>query len=158
MKKKVIKLIILSSLIIQSSIIFCQNYLLNINLNNGSTVTFAVDDIKRIEFDNVASNDDDNQIQQANQKFKLMQNTPNPFNPTTVIEYQIPKTENVTVRIYNIKGQLIDEILNETQNEGVHQVIWNGTDRNNESVASGIYLYSVKSGNSVLSKKMLLLK
>ena len=158
MKKILIKLVVLISTFVLSSIAYCQNYVLNINLNDGSTVTFVIDDIQRIEFDNVTSIEDDDIVQQVNQPLKLMQNYPNPFNPSTTIEYQISKRENVKVSIFSIKGQLIKEILNEDQTEGVHQVIWDGTNQNNCRVSSGIYFYTVKSDDLVLSKKMILLK
>lgn len=158
MKKILINLVVLSFLFALTSIAYCQNYDMNINLNNGSTVTFAVDDIQRIEFDNVTSIEDTNENQQVVQSFKLMRNFPNPFNPATTIEYQIPKTAKVSVRIYNISGQLVKEIFNETQDKGVHRVTWDGTSRNNQHVASGIYIYTVKSDDLILSKKMILLR
>ena len=88
----------------------------------------------------------------------LEQNYPNPFNPSTTIEYQLPKTANVTISIYEINGKLIKEILNRKQNEGVHRVIWDGTNQNNIRVASGIYIYTIKSDNLLASKKLILIK
>ena len=157
MKRILIKLVVLGSVFVLCSMAYCQNYEMNINLSDGSTVTFAVDDIQRIEFDNVTGIEG-GKVQQVVQSFKLMQNYPNPFNPSTVIEYQIPETAAVKVRIYNLKGQLINEILSETQAAGVHQITWDGTSRDHKRVASGIYLYTVKSGDFILSKRMILLK
>ncbi len=157
MKRNIVKLIILSSLVFLSSIAYCQMYDMNINLSDGSTVTIAIDDIQRIEFGNVGVIED-TYNGQPTQNFQLMQNFPNPFNPSTTIEYQIPRTARVKVSIFNIKGQLIKEILNETQTEGVHRVTWSGTNQNNEGVSSGIYFYTVNSDGLILSKKLILLK
>ena len=157
MKRNIVKLVVLSSLVFLSSIAHCQSYDLNINLCDGTTVTIAVDDIQRIEFGNVSGIEDTDEVQPF-QNFQLMQNYPNPFNPSATIEYQIPKTADVVVSIFNIRGQLVKELLNETQSEGVHQVAWNGTNQNNEGVSSGIYFYTVKSDELILSKKMVLLK
>lgn len=156
MKKITDKLALLSSLILLSSTAICQSFDLNINLSDGTTVTIAVDDIQRLDFANVGAEDSD--IVEPIQNFQLMQNYPNPFNPTTTIEYQIPKTADVQVCVFNIKGQLIKEILHETQAEGVHQVTWNGTNQSEKDVSSGIYFYIVRSDDLTLTKKMILLK
>ncbi|MCL4280363.1 MAG: T9SS type A sorting domain-containing protein, partial [Ignavibacteriaceae bacterium] len=95
---------------------------------DGSTVTIAVDDIQRLEFDNVTSIKD---VKQLLESFKVFQNYPNPFNPSTTITYQIPNTSNVILRIYDINGQLVKELLNETQAEGEYHVTWNGKNEKN---------------------------
>lgn len=158
MKKILIKLAILSFLVVLSSNAHCQNYDMHINLNDGSTITFAIDDIQRIEFGNPTGIDGADDNMPVIQSLILMQNFPNPFNPATTIEYQIPKTGDVTIRVYNIGGQLVKELLNETQSKGTHEVHWDGLGQNNEQVASGIYIYTVKSDGLTLSKKMMLVK
>ena len=90
--------------------------------------------------------------------FELTQNYPNPFNPTTTINYSLPKTSSISLRIYNINGQEIKTLVNTTQNAGSYSVIWDGRNNFNQQVSSGIYFYSIKSGNFVASKKMILLK
>ena len=90
--------------------------------------------------------------------FKLFQNYPNPFNPSTTIEYQISTTSDVEVSIYDINGQLVRTLVNETQNAGSYKLQWNGQDAEHRTVASGTYFYRVKSGSEVLVNKMILLK
>lgn len=88
----------------------------------------------------------------------LLQNYPNPFNPTTTISYQIPKSGSVKLEVYNLKGQLVKTLIDDTQNSGIHGIIWNGTDSHNRNVASGVYLYRLSSINNVQTKRMLLMK
>jgi len=88
----------------------------------------------------------------------LYQNYPNPFNPETVIRYSIAKEGKVELTIYNIKGQRVKKLVQETKEPGYYNAIWNGTDDNNKQVASGIYLYRLSKGKKTLNKKMLLLK
>jgi hypothetical protein len=73
--------------------------------------------------------------------FKLHQNYPNPFNPTTTIAFEIPEDAPVQLDIYNIRGQLVKEIRYETLPKGYHRLVWDGRDRNNRSVGSGVYFY-----------------
>ena len=86
-------------------------------------------------------------------KFELSQNYPNPFNPSTVIRYQLPKSELVKLTIYNLLGQKVAELINEKQTEGLHQVTFNAA-----NLSSGVYFYSIKAGSFTSTKKMVLLK
>ena len=89
----------------------------------------------------------------------LYQNSPNPFNPETAISFSIAEgSENTEIVIYNLKGQKIKTLVNETLSTGQHAVIWNGTDDNGKAVASGIYLYQLKAGIYTASRKMILLR
>jgi len=88
--------------------------------------------------------------------FELKQNYPNPFNPNTNIEFSIEKTAHIKLRIYNSAGQLIDELVNNTMNAGTHTVQWKGTNSIGNKVASGVYVYSLESGNRKITKKMIL--
>jgi len=90
--------------------------------------------------------------------FALFQNYPNPFNPTTVIHYQIPEVSLVHLSIYNMLGQKIKTAISENQIAGNHTVQWDGTNERGEAVASGVYIYQLKAGSHIKSKKMMLLK
>ena len=91
--------------------------------------------------------------------YTLTQNYPNPFNPTTTISYQLPKNGKVEITVYNLKGQKVKTLINETLESGNHSVIWEGTDENGKSVSSGIYLYNLKINyESVAMKRMVLIK
>ena len=90
--------------------------------------------------------------------YVLEQNYPNPFNPTTTIEYEIPSTGKVTLEIYNIIGERVRTLVNDVQDAGVYQVVWDGRDESRNTVATGVYLYRVHAGNFSSVKKMLLMK
>jgi len=91
-------------------------------------------------------------------EFKLSQNYPNPFNPETNIRFQLPEASKVTLKIYNILGQEIKTVVNENLNAGYHTVKWDGTNNFGLKVASGVYIYQVKAGSFIASKKMVFLK
>jgi hypothetical protein len=88
----------------------------------------------------------------------LKGNHPNPFNPETSINFALSSASKTVIQIYNIKGKKVRTLLNEHLDSGHHSVIWNGTDENDRSVASGIYFYKFKTDNFNKTKKMLLLK
>ena len=92
-----------------------------------------------------------------NGKFNLI-NYPNPFNPETIIEFALVIDTDVILSIYNVKGQLVRTLINTHIEKGVHQVIWDGTDDNNNSVSSGIYYCKIESGSNVAVKKMVVVK
>jgi hypothetical protein len=88
----------------------------------------------------------------------LLGNYPNPFNPETSIKFALVKEDFVTIEIYNIKGEKVKTLLNSYKNTGVHNVIWNGTNDNGNTVSSGIYFYRLRAGELNETKKMLLMK
>jgi len=90
----------------------------------------------------------------------LLQNYPNPFNPTTIIKFSTTvSTENVELVIYNLKGQKVQTLVNETIPAGEHSVFWNGKDEYGNSVSSGLYFYKLIINNKTEAvKKCLLLK
>ena len=86
-------------------------------------------------------------------------NYPNPFNPSTVISYNLPESGFVEILIFNLLGQKIKTLKNEEENYGYNKkVIWDGTDKNGKSVPTGIYFYQIKAGKYKVVGKMLLTK
>lgn len=85
--------------------------------------------------------------------YELSQNFPNPFNPTTNIKFSIPEEGFVTLKIYNTLGQEVANLINEVKSAGTYQV-----DFNAKNLSSGMYIYTLTSGNYKVSKKMLLMK
>lgn len=85
-------------------------------------------------------------------------NYPNPFNPETTISYNLPQAGDVSVQIYNLKGQLVKTLINEVQSAGNQKVIWKGNNNQNKQVSSGIYLYKIKTNTDLISGKMVLMK
>jgi len=91
-------------------------------------------------------------------KFALHQNYPNPFNPITTIKYELPKATWVELVIYNILGQKVKELVNEHQDPGVYSINWDGRSQEGVIVASGIYLYMIRTPQLSQTKKMIILK
>ena len=91
-------------------------------------------------------------------EFAITGNFPNPFNPTTTIEFTIPETGHINLGNYNITGQKILELIADTMTAGTHSVMWDGRDENGMVVSSGIYLSRLKSGRNVTAGRMLLMK
>ena len=89
---------------------------------------------------------------------RLFQNYPNPFNPTTSIRYTIAETGRVDITIYNVKGERVLRLFNETMPPGPHEVTWNGTNERGHPVASGVYFYRLQVGGFSDVKKMVILK
>ncbi|MEW5842667.1 MAG: glycoside hydrolase family 3 C-terminal domain-containing protein [Bacteroidota bacterium] len=90
--------------------------------------------------------------------FKLSNNYPNPFNPSTTINYEIPKASNVRIEIFNSLGQLVKVLTDSFHQAGKYSSIWNGDDSSGSLVASGIYFYRMSAEGFTLVKKMVLMK
>jgi len=88
----------------------------------------------------------------------LLDNYPNPFNPETVINYQLAEAGVMNLQIYNIKGQSIRTLINKKLEPGRYNTIWDGKDDKGGDVSSGIYYYRMKSGNYSSCRKMILMK
>ena len=86
-------------------------------------------------------------------KFGLSQNYPNPFNPTTTIKYQVSVAGNVSIKIYNLLGKEIAELLNENKKPGSYEVVFDAA-----KFPSGVYFYRIQAEGFVQTKKMVLLK
>jgi hypothetical protein len=85
--------------------------------------------------------------------YALSQNYPNPFNPTTTIQYQIPSSGVVTLRVYDVLGKQVFELVNQYQTAGSYMVKVNA-----QMLPSGMYLYELRSGSFVQTKRMILEK
>jgi hypothetical protein len=85
--------------------------------------------------------------------FALYQNYPNPFNPSTTIRYAVPRSSQVVVKIYDILGRQVAELVNDQRNAGEYSVIWDA-----RNFASGIYYYRMTAGDFVSVKKLVLMK
>jgi len=89
----------------------------------------------------------------------MLNNYPNPFNPTTTISYSISEKSIVELSIYNIKGQKIKSLLSDQITAGEHSIVWDGDDTSGKKVGSGVYLYKLHINDKIeLVKKCLLLK
>jgi cytochrome c peroxidase len=90
--------------------------------------------------------------------FSLSQNQPNPFNPTTTIRFALPDTRDVQLHIYDVTGRLVRTLASGPMLAGRHVLSWDGTDENDNRVASGVYLYKLIAGHDTDQKKMIVLK
>ncbi len=94
-----------------------------------------------------------NSSNQVPAEYSLNQNYPNPFNPSTVISYSVPEPVKVVIKIYNLLGEEVVQLVNENKNAGSYLVEWNAS-----GFSSGVYLYKINAGNFSSSKKLLLMK
>lgn len=89
---------------------------------------------------------------------RLSQNYPNPFNPVTVIEYSLEAETQVSLRVYNVTGQLVCSLVDGGKTAGLHRVVWDGRDDRGREVASGVYFYRLQTESHQESRKMILLR
>jgi hypothetical protein len=90
--------------------------------------------------------------------FTLHQNFPNPFNPITTLSYDLPKDNHVKLAIFDMRGNEVTTLIISNQQAGFKSVHWDATDRMGRPVSAGVYLYQIRSGEFVQTKKMVLLK
>lgn len=105
----------------------------------------------RLYFDKATSID--NEPTEIIRDFELLHNYPNPFNPSTIIQYSIPTEEFITLKIFDILGREVETLINQNQKPGSYEIEWNA---NNQS--SGIYFYRIRADHFIQTKKMLLLR
>ncbi len=121
--------------------------------SDGKTA-YVIDAVARcaykFKFESTTDVDDENNMPVA---FGLDQNFPNPFNPSTMISFTIPKSDNVKLIVTNSLGEVVSELVNGYMNSGQHNVAFNG-----EGLSSGIYYYTLTTNGQQISKKMMLLK
>jgi flagellar hook assembly protein FlgD len=100
----------------------------------------------------------DELIETLSQQFALHNNYPNPFNPTTKISYSLSSASEVSLSIYNIRGELVNKLTSGLHEPGTHVVLWNGRNGLGEKVSTGVYIYSLSTPTGYLNKRLVLLK
>ena len=90
--------------------------------------------------------------------FTLHQNYPNPFNPTTTLKYDLPEDSFVNITVYDMLGNVVNNLVKANQSSGYKIVQWNATNNQGEPVSAGVYLYKIQAGDFADTKKMILLK
>jgi hypothetical protein len=78
---------------------------------------------------------------------------PNPFNPSTMLSYDVPSDMNVNLSIYDMRGRLVDELVNDMRELGSYQIIWNA-----DQYASGVYMIKLMAGSTMQVQKVMLVK
>lgn len=95
---------------------------------------------------------------QMPKRFWLSQNYPNPFNHETIIKYQLPQSSEVTIKILNPLGQEVRTLFKRRQTAGSYTIVWDGRDEEGRNVESGLYLYQLRAGDLVETRKLILLR
>jgi len=91
--------------------------------------------------------------------YALMNNYPNPFNPTTTIRFLMPESNEVTIKVFDIQGQLVKTLIgNKNYEAGDHSVVWDASNESGQHVASGMYIYQMQAGSFRKVGKMVLMK
>jgi beta-xylosidase len=91
-------------------------------------------------------------------RFDIEQNFPNPFNPSTIIRYSLPRSTHAVVTVYDMLGTKVRTLVSSLENAGEHAVVWDGRDDRDKTVASGVYFYRLEAGDWKTQKKMVLLR
>jgi hypothetical protein len=124
-------------------------------------ISDVVDSTVYDESDSVFTIDDGvsvENIEDIPTKYELIQNFPNPFNPSTTISFDLPVTELVKFNIYNNLGQKVRSLTNREFTAGTHQVYWDGLDEFGKEAPAGVYFYQIQAGSFQATNKMLLIK
>jgi len=139
----------------QSSVSVLNRYVLRCEILSHNVKDFTTSLSK-----NIAEEDDDEIMssEMITREFVLMQNHPNPFNPTTTIAFTVPEATEINLSVYNQCGQLIRTLYSGAISAGVHRVVWDAMDEHGVRVSSGIYLYKLEAKDFVTTKKLVFTK
>ena len=145
----------LSGLAGGSAVVFASGFLDPSANQNGSSFGLyaALVDGTVIPFSSTLTSINETSSGQVLNSYSLLQNYPNPFNPSTKIEFSLPAKQAVSLKVFNLLGQEIATLVNREMNEGNYNINFDAS-----GLSSGIYLYQLKAGNYVQTKKMTLLK
>ena len=121
---------------------------------SGPTHTYSILNIESLKFSGELSLAD---LQQLT-SFSLNPNYPNPFNPLTMISFEIDEPGKVRVDILNLRGQLVNTLVNKYLTAGEHQIKWDGKTINDSHAGSGLYIYRVSINDKQMSRQMIMLK
>ncbi len=129
-------------------------YTATVRVHTNDPTNELVDIPLTVNVTTVSNDNDSAPVLQAS----LQQNYPNPFNPETTISFFVEKNSEVIIDVYDIKGRKVKSLVRDNFSRGNHSIVWNSTNEEGNLVASGIYLYKMRSGSFSSSRKMILLK
>ncbi|NOR75226.1 MAG: T9SS type A sorting domain-containing protein [Draconibacterium sp.] len=118
--------------------------------------TYNLDERSWAVFTITTAVDDD--VSEIPKAYKLLPNYPNPFNPTTTIQYNVPQESKVTLQVFNVMGVLVNTLVDDVQSAGQNSVMWNGRNNSGQKVSSGVYLYTLTAEGFLQTRTMILLK
>lgn len=135
-----------------------QYLLMNIAIESSITSSFTetemeIDYVRVYEASTLS-----NQAETVPVYFNAVQNFPNPFNPLTTLKYDLLEDSFVEIKIYDMLGNLVNNLVNQNQMQGYKSVQWNATNNQGQPVSTGLYFYTIQAGDYIQTKKMLLLK
>jgi len=133
---------------------YAQSDTLLIKLKNGTVEKIAVSQLKKIQFENVSSVEENSA---SSNSLQVKGNYPNPFEEKTNIEFEIEFAGEVQIIIYDNKGNQIQTLECNDCQAGKNTLQWNGIDKAGNKASSGVYYYEVRYGKEVLSKKMIVI-
>jgi len=127
---------------------------------NGTVTIISDDSVNAVTYLNMTGTgnavDNDDNVNPV--VTELLGNYPNPFNPTTTIDFNLKERGPVRIDVYNILGQRVTTLLNGELPSGSHRVVWNGQDSSSRGVASGVYFFKMQAGKYTSTKKMIMMK
>ena len=131
-----------------------------IDLTNDGGGIIAIDNgqfgfLRLSNIQNILINDYRNDLPTS---FRLYNNYPNPFNPKTILKYDLPQNSFVEVIIYDMQGKVVNNLVNTNQSSGFKTIQWDATDNQGQSVSAGVYIYTIEAGGFRQTKKMIFLK
>ena len=92
------------------------------------------------------------------ERFTLHQNYPNPFNPVTNLDYDLPEDAMVNITVFDMMGKVVRTLVNDQQSAGYKTLLWNAMSNSGQPVSSGLYIYTIQTGEFSKTRKMILLK
>jgi hypothetical protein len=150
--------VLAACLLLFSSSAFGQSYVMKVHLSTGQTTTISSDDISRIEFANLTAGVEPSLPAHSTGVIQFLGSYPNPFWPSTTIEYVIASRADVRARVYDLNGGLVRELQNDNVAAGRHQLTWDGTNKSRARVPSGLYFLKMECGAQAISRRLILIK
>lgn len=136
-----------------------QTHTLLVSQKDGSQIRSNITNISQITFsEKTRVHESELRSEIKTRTFILRQNYPNPFKPSTTIEYELPAPGWIKIKIFNVNGKLVRNLESRYYPGGVHRIVWNGENDNRALVANGIYFYQVQFNDIVQMKKLLLVR
>ena len=146
-------------LLFNSAISMAQTDSMVVENVDGTIQAYGVSFIRDISFYGVPTSLKEQELREVVlSSFMLRPNYPNPFNPSTRIEYEIPQSGEVEVNIFDIQGRLVRSLEKSQQRPGAHLIVWDGKSENGTTAASGVYFCQVRFNGDLLTRKLALIK
>lgn len=141
--------------LLRSSIPLGTQHYVDTSIRPGTTYRYVLAAVDRDGNETLSSTQ---VLTTPNASFALYPNVPNPFNPSTTIHFSVPSKTRVTIRVHDVAGSLVAELLNQDVDAGDRSVTWNGRNQDGSPAASGTYFVRLRAGSRSLSQKIVLLK